>query len=138
MKASKFGYATANGTATVTEDATATVDLALAQAPSATVSGTVRTALGLAAGAEVALLGTPLAAKTDAQGRYSVTAPAGEYDLKATHETRCADPLTQHLVLTANTTLDLDPAGPRGRLRVRLWRGDRRLPRRRHQARHRR
>jgi hypothetical protein len=107
VKVSKFGYATATGTVAVTENATATLDLTTTQAPSATVTGIVRTSLGAAAGAEVALLGTPLATKTDAQGRYSLTAPAGEYDIKATHETRCADPLTRRLVLTADTTLDL-------------------------------
>lgn len=107
VKASKFGYATATGTATVTEGATATLDLSVTQAPSATITGTVRTSAGPAAGAQVELLGTPLATKTGDDGRYTLTAPTGEYDLKATHAARCADPLTQRLALTGNTTVDL-------------------------------
>ena len=107
VKGSKFGYATATGTATVTEGGTAIVDLSVTQAPSATLSGIVRSSTGPAAGAEVALLGTPLATKTDDAGRYSLTAPEGQYDVRATHASRCADSITQRVVLSANTTLDL-------------------------------
>ena len=107
VKASKFGYTSATGTATVTEGGTATLDLSVAQAPSATLSGVVRTSAGPAAGAAVELLGTPLATKTDDAGRYTLTAPAGEYDVRATHAYRCADPLTQKVNLTADTTLNL-------------------------------
>jgi hypothetical protein len=92
---------------TITENGTATLDLSLTQAASATLSGTVRTSAGPAADATVELLGTPLSTRTDAQGRYSIVAPTGEYDVKSTHSNRCADPLTQHVVLTADTTLDL-------------------------------
>ncbi len=107
VKTTKFGYGSATGTATVTDGGTATLDLSVSQAPSATLTGTVRTGAGPAAGATVELLNTPLSAKADDAGRYTLTAPTGEYEVRATHSSRCADPVTQVLDLTGDTTLDL-------------------------------
>ncbi|WP_218106684.1 S8 family serine peptidase [Micromonospora pallida] len=104
---SKFGYVTATGQATVTENQTVTKDIVVQQAPSATLSGTVSTSAGPAAGAAVTVLNTPLTATADAQGNYSVTVPQGKYDVRFTHAYRCADAVTQPTTVNADTDLDV-------------------------------
>lgn len=103
----KFGYLTATGQATVTENQTVTVDLVVEQAPSATLSGTVSTSAGPAGGATVTVLNTPLTATADAQGRYQVTVPQGKYDVRFEHAYRCADGVTRPTTIAAATTLDV-------------------------------
>lgn len=79
-----FGYLDpAPRTFTVDDDQTAEVALVLQQAPSADLTGTVRTAAGQPlAGAKVFLKGTPLAPfVTGPGGTFKVTAPAGTYAL---------------------------------------------------------
>jgi subtilisin family serine protease len=107
VTASKFGYTTATGNATVTEGATATLNLDLAQAANATISGTVTSAGAPVAGAVVKLLTTPLETVTNAAGFYSITAPQGTYELSVSSPLRCADNVTQTVNLTANVTVDV-------------------------------
>lgn len=108
VTASKYGYVSASGNATVAEGETSTVDLSLTQAPSATLSGVVTTGSTPVEGAEVALVGTPLSTTTDAAGAYSLTAPTGTYQLAVTSPLRCFDSVTQTVTLTENTTLDVE------------------------------
>ncbi|TWJ30745.1 subtilisin family serine protease [Micromonospora sagamiensis] len=107
LTVSKFGYLTATGQLTVTENQTVTKDIVVEQAPSATLSGTVSTSAGPAAGATVSVLNTPLTATADAQGNYSVTVPQGKYDVRFTHAYRCADAVTQPATVNADTDLDV-------------------------------
>ncbi|HEY0698252.1 MAG TPA: S8 family serine peptidase, partial [Micromonospora sp.] len=104
---SKFGYLKGTGTATVTENGTVTRDIVVAQAPSATLSGTVSTSAGTAGGATLTVLNTPLTATADAAGRYSVVVPQGEYDVTADHAYTCADSVTRRVTVTTDTTLDI-------------------------------
>ncbi|WP_416900669.1 S8 family serine peptidase [Micromonospora echinospora] len=107
VTASKFGYVTATGQVTVTENQTVSRDLVVEQAPSATLSGTVSTSAGPAAGAAVSVLNTPLTATADAQGNYSVTVPQGSYEVRFTHAYRCADAVTRATTVNADTDLDV-------------------------------
>ncbi|MBC6462684.1 carboxypeptidase regulatory-like domain-containing protein [Actinomadura sp. HBU206391] len=103
----KYGYVKATGTVTITENQTATRDFAIDVAPSGTISGTVRTSAGPLAGATVEFPGTPVTATTDADGRYRVTLPHGEYDLRVTSPARCADPVTTHVTVSGDATADI-------------------------------
>ncbi|MEO3972940.1 S8 family serine peptidase [Streptomyces sp. CAU 1734] len=108
LTVSKFGYGNGTGTAAVTEGGTATQDFALTQAPSAKVNGTVTFAAGSAgpaAGATVTVTGTPLTATADAEGRFELSVPHGEYDIRATHPSRCVTAGTSRLAVTADTTV---------------------------------
>jgi len=107
VSASKFGYTTATGNATVTEGATTTLNLDLVQAANATVSGTVTSGGAAVAGAAVQLLGTALQTTTNAAGFYSITAPQGTYELAVSSPLRCADSVTQTINLTADVTVDV-------------------------------
>ncbi|MFE7135466.1 S8 family serine peptidase [Streptomyces sp. NPDC057638] len=104
VAASKFGYGKVTATVAVTEGATATQDFSLAQAPSARVTGTVSSASGPAAGAEITVLNTPVTATADAQGAFEVTLPHGEYQLRATHGSRCVSPGSALVSVTGDTT----------------------------------
>jgi subtilisin family serine protease len=103
----KFGYRPGASAVTIAEGQTATRDIALEQAPSARVSGTVTSYTGPAAGAAITVTGTPVTATADAQGRYEVTLPLGGYDLAAMPSSACAAPGTAHVELTADTTVDI-------------------------------
>lgn len=107
VSVSKFGYTTATTSVTITENQTVDADVALEAAPSATLSGTVRTSNGTAGGATVAVLGTPLTATADADGRYSVTVPHGTYDVRFAHTYRCSDEVTRSAQVGADTVLDV-------------------------------
>ncbi|GHE27793.1 S8 family serine peptidase [Streptomyces vinaceus] len=89
LTVSKFGYGQQTSTATVTENATATGDFTLTQAPSGKLTGTVTSAAGPAAGATVTVTDTPVTATADEQGRFEVTLPHGTYEVRATHSSRC-------------------------------------------------
>ncbi|PZF97792.1 S8 family serine peptidase [Micromonospora deserti] len=104
---SKFGYLTATASVTVTESQTVEADITVERAPSATLSGTVSTSAGPASGASVAVLGTPLSATADEQGRYRVTVPQGQYDVHFAHAYRCSDAVTRPATVNADTVLDV-------------------------------
>ncbi|WBB81951.1 S8 family serine peptidase [Micromonospora sp. WMMD882] len=103
----KFGYLTATGQFTVTEDQTTTADVAVEQAASATLTGTVSTSAGPAAGATVTVLNTPVTATADAQGRYRVTVPQGKYDVRYEHAYRCADGVTRPTTVQTDEVQDV-------------------------------
>ncbi|MFR9777999.1 S8 family serine peptidase [Micromonospora sp. MS34] len=107
LTVSKFGYLTATITVTITENETLTRDVEVTQAPSGTLSGTVTTAAGPAAGATVTVLGTPLSTVADAAGHYTLTVPYGTYDVRFAHSYRCADPVTRSTNLAGDVTLDV-------------------------------
>ncbi|HEX5542145.1 MAG TPA: S8 family serine peptidase [Micromonospora sp.] len=104
---SKFGYVTATTSVTIAEDQTVTQDITVEQAPSGTLSGTVSTSTGPAAGAKITVLNTPLAVTTDEQGGYTVSIPHGDYDVRAEHAYRCAGTVTEPVSVTGDTTLDI-------------------------------
>ncbi|MEO3779570.1 S8 family serine peptidase [Micromonospora sp. B11E3] len=104
---SKFGYVTATGSATIVENGTADVDIDVTQAPSAVLSGTVTTSAGPAGGATVTVGNTPVSTTADAQGRYSVTVPQGQYNVTYAHAYRCADSVTRAVTLSGDTTVDV-------------------------------
>ncbi|GAA0287798.1 hypothetical protein GCM10010302_27690 [Streptomyces polychromogenes] len=107
LTATKFGYGERTATADVVENTTATGDLTLTPAPSATLTGTVSSAAGPAPGATVTVTGTPVTATTDAQGRFAVTLPHGGYDLTATHPSRCLSGATARAEVAGDTTVAL-------------------------------
>ncbi len=107
VTASKYGYASATGSATITAGGTATLNLDLTAAASATVSGTVTSSGAAVAGATVKLVGTPLETTTNAAGFYSLTAPQGSYTLSVASTLRCADSVSQALELTADVTVNV-------------------------------
>ncbi|MEV0623453.1 S8 family serine peptidase [Nonomuraea sp. NPDC050404] len=108
IKISKFGYVDATTTATILEDQTITKDAALTAAPSAKVSGTVRSRAGLAAAATVTVTGTPVTATTDDQGKYSLTLPQGNYSVQFGSPDECAAEAVKKIELTADLTVDVD------------------------------
>ncbi|MGN9915095.1 S8 family serine peptidase [Micromonospora palomenae] len=107
VSVSKFGYLTATTSVTVTENQSVDADVTVEQAPSATLSGTVTTSAGPAGGASVTILGTPLSATADGQGRYQVRVPHGQYDVRFAHAYRCADVVTRPATVNADTVLDV-------------------------------
>ncbi|MGW2396138.1 S8 family serine peptidase [Kitasatospora sp. NPDC001664] len=108
LTVSKYGYLAATAEVTVVADQTVSRDFAVLQAPSATVSGTVRSGGAPAAGSVVTAAGTPVSATTDAAGRYQLALPLGEYDLTASSPYRCADQARRHVALAADTALDIE------------------------------
>ncbi|GLF96897.1 S8 family serine peptidase [Streptomyces yaizuensis] len=90
VAASKFGYTTASATGVpVAEGATRTEDFSLTASASATVSGTVLAGSRPVAQAAVTVADTPVTATTDAEGRFEVTLPLGDYTLRASSTHRC-------------------------------------------------
>ncbi|MFJ3204269.1 S8 family serine peptidase [Streptomyces sp. NPDC086989] len=107
LTASKFGYDQQTSTATVTENATATGDFTLVQAPSAKLTGTVTSAAGPAAGATVTVTDTPVTATADGQGRFEVTLPHGTYEVRAAHSFRCVTDGSARTTVAGDTTVAL-------------------------------
>ncbi|HEX6872707.1 MAG TPA: S8 family serine peptidase [Micromonosporaceae bacterium] len=107
LTASKFGYVTATGSASVTESQTTVQNIAMTAAPSATVAGVVTSSVGPVAGAVVALVGTPVQTTTNASGQYVFTAPTGDYTLSVSSTVRCAGSVSQALSLTGDVTLNI-------------------------------
>jgi hypothetical protein len=105
---SAFGYAPEAASAVIVQTATVTTrDFSLTQSPNYVVSGTVREAgTGAPLAALVEVPDTPLAsASTDPDsGFYSMTLPAGDYDLRATAFGYRAG--LQHLVVDRDLSLD--------------------------------
>ncbi|ALG07750.1 hypothetical protein AOZ06_13280 [Kibdelosporangium phytohabitans] len=85
VKASKFGLVTKDQKVTVAEGKTAAADFDLPAAPSYTIKGVVKASDGSAlSGAEVSIANTAVAAvKTDNAGAYSLSVPAGTYEVVA-------------------------------------------------------
>ncbi|MGW1975525.1 S8 family serine peptidase [Streptomyces sp. NPDC001889] len=104
LAVTKFGYGRGTAGATVAEGATATRDITLTQVPSAKVTGTVSAASGPASGASVSVTGTPVTATADAEGRFEVTLPHGEYEIRATHTSRCVTAGSTRVTVAADTT----------------------------------
>ncbi len=107
LTVSKFGYGQQTSQATVTENATATGDFTLTQAPSGKLTGTVTSAAGPAAGATVTLTDTPLTATADDQGRFELTVPHGTYEVRAAHSSRCVTGAAAQTTVAGDTTLAL-------------------------------
>ncbi|MFE7328085.1 S8 family serine peptidase [Streptomyces sp. NPDC057565] len=106
LTASKFGYRTAHESVTIAEAQTASANFDLVQTPTSTVSGTVSSEDGPAAGAVVSFANTPVSATTDAQGHYSAVIPNGDYTLKATSPSRCVSPASREISVSGDTTAD--------------------------------
>ncbi|QDY80709.1 S8 family serine peptidase [Streptomyces qinzhouensis] len=100
----KFGYQSASGAATVTENGSATADFGLVQAASGRVTGTVVSAAGPAAGATVTVADTPVTATTDATGRFEAVLPHGAYELRVAHPSRCLTGATVRITVAGDTT----------------------------------
>lgn len=110
VKGGAFGYGSATGTATVAENETVTVSLALPPVARHAVTGVVRNAQGgPVANATVQITGTPLAAvTTNAQGAYTIAnVPEGTYQVHATAG-GCNDPRQVELVVDGAETLDIE------------------------------
>ncbi|MGX1668140.1 S8 family serine peptidase [Streptomyces sp. NPDC055400] len=108
---SKYGYGTAEDTLTIAGDATLTRDFALDEAPSATITGTVRSAGGAEAGATVAAQDTPRSVTTGEDGTFRLTLPKGQYALTVTPAQRCAAAGSVTVHLTGDTTRDVELTG---------------------------
>ncbi|MFI2215071.1 S8 family serine peptidase [Streptomyces sp. NPDC020141] len=104
LSVTKFGYGRATAAATVTEGAAATRDVTLAQAASGKVTGTVSAGSGPASAASVTVTGTPVTATADADGRFEVTLPHGEYEIRATHPSRCVTAGGVRITVAGDTT----------------------------------
>ncbi len=112
---SKFGFIsqTINGLSVVEGDTTYQ-NVALAEAPQGTVSGTVTDCFGNpAVGATVTVLNTPVPpAFTDGTGFYSITLPQGTYDMTA-FGAGCGTAQVDDVVIGASTTQNFTlPADP--------------------------
>lgn len=106
LTTSAFGFVTETGSATVTQDATTTVDFDLAEATKHTVSGTVTNASTDApiAGAEVLLSPGNLSATSGADGTYSIAGvPEGTYTI-FTEGSGCAEATSSEIEVTGDKT----------------------------------
>nr|CEL18797.1 Copper binding protein, plastocyanin/azurin family [Kibdelosporangium sp. MJ126-NF4]CTQ96350.1 Copper binding protein, plastocyanin/azurin family [Kibdelosporangium sp. MJ126-NF4] len=85
VKASKFGLVTKDQKVTVEEGKTVAADFDLPAAPSFTIKGVVKAPDGATlGGVEVSIANTAVAAvKTDNAGAYTLTVPAGTYEVVA-------------------------------------------------------
>ncbi|MBW5250236.1 S8 family serine peptidase [Streptomyces sp. P01-B04] len=107
LNVSKFGFHSTESTVTIVDSETATKDFTLEQAPSATLSGTVKTEAGAEAGASIVVQGTPVKTVSAADGTYTLTLPAGAYNLAVTPVSPCATGLTVRVELTDSADKDL-------------------------------
>ncbi|SDG00295.1 Carboxypeptidase regulatory-like domain-containing protein [Sinosporangium album] len=105
----KPGYGTATGTVTVTAGGSAVHDVALSSVPTRTVTGTVTGDGASAAGANVHVVGTADNATTDAAGRYRLTLPDGDHELKVTPASLspCAGTANARISVTGDMTKDI-------------------------------
>ena len=86
IEVTRFGYESATATVSVEADMTTVQDFVLAQMPSGTIAGYVtdaETGMGIAANITIKFAGDAVlsTATNPATGEYSVTLPAGTYDL---------------------------------------------------------
>ncbi|MFI6509303.1 S8 family serine peptidase [Streptosporangium sp. NPDC050855] len=104
----RFGYEDATATVTVVADRTVTRDVSLTALPSGTVSGTVTSSGTPEQGVTVTAVGTAVTGVTDAAGRYRLTLPDGDHELRFTPRSRCADALTVPVTVNGDLTRDAD------------------------------
>ncbi|MFI1399747.1 S8 family serine peptidase [Streptomyces sp. NPDC020681] len=107
VSVAKFGYVTAAGAVTVVENGSAVKDFALDEAASAEVTGRITSHAGAEANAVVTAQGTPVSAKSAADGSYTLRLPVGVYDLAVTPAHRCASATSVRVELAANTAKDI-------------------------------
>ncbi|GAA3342516.1 hypothetical protein GCM10020358_37750 [Amorphoplanes nipponensis] len=88
-------------------DAYAAVSRALHPPPRATLSGSVTGPDGPVAGASVVLRGAGAATRTDADGRYRLTAPQGAYVLRVVPVEGCLGAAERRLELSGETRADV-------------------------------
>lgn len=105
---SAFGFGSHSGSATVTEGATTTHNVALSPVASGAVTGVVSSASGPVANATVTINGTPIPPTTSAaDGSYSfASVPFGTYTVTATAG-GCFGSVTVDLVVDGNETLNI-------------------------------
>ncbi|MFC0113131.1 S8 family serine peptidase [Kibdelosporangium aridum] len=107
VKASKFGLVTKEQKVVVEEGKTVAADFDLAAASSFTIKGVVKAPDGSALGAaEVSVANTPVAAvKTDPAGAYTLSVPAGTYEVVADYG-RWLQPQRKSVNVSGNVTAD--------------------------------
>ncbi|WP_073862102.1 S8 family serine peptidase [Streptomyces sp. CB01249] len=86
----KFGYVTDTATLTVTDGGSTVHDTAFADAPTGTLTGTVRSDSGTEADVAIKVQGTPVRATTASDGTYKLTLPVGSYRISLTPLNHCA------------------------------------------------
>ncbi|MGW2474013.1 S8 family serine peptidase [Streptomyces sp. NPDC001665] len=86
----KFGYVTGTATLTVTDGGSVVHDAALADAPTGTLTGTVRSDSGTEADVSIKVQGTPVRGTTASDGTYKLTLPVGSYRIGFTPLNHCA------------------------------------------------
>src|SRR6266540_316499 len=107
LTVTKFGFVTATRTVEVVANGTATAVVNLQRVPSARLSGTVYWHGQPAAGATVTIADTPLAVRSDAQGRYGLIVPLGQWEVRAELTDPCSGVAVQRATVTGDTVLDL-------------------------------
>ncbi|MEV4639502.1 S8 family serine peptidase [Actinoplanes sp. NPDC049548] len=107
ITATKYGFRNATGTVEVKAGESERFDIALEQAPTATLSGTITDAQGPVSDATVALTNTPATTSTDSEGRFRLTAPVGRYELTITPPGGCDAVQTRTVDLSEDTTLNI-------------------------------
>ncbi|MFC4069246.1 S8 family serine peptidase [Actinoplanes subglobosus] len=107
IRVAVFGYDTFEQDVTITAGDASVVDPALTAGPSGVVSGVVSGAGLPLSGAVVALTGTPVTVTTGADGRFSLAAPAGGYELTVRPLGACFAAETRSLTVSGDLTLDL-------------------------------
>lgn len=104
----RYAYHPAERTVQITAGTTADGDIALQRLPFTVLSGTLSARDRPAAGAGVAISGTPVTGRADAAGRYRIEVPNGSYDVVLTPPDGCAVRVTRRVDLHGgDRTLDL-------------------------------
>src|SRR6266545_845115 len=103
LTVTKFGFVTATRTVEVVANGTATAVVNLQRVPSARLSGTVYWHGQPAAGATVTIADTPLAVRSDAQGRYGLIVPLGQWEVRAELTDPCSGGAVQRAPVTGFT-----------------------------------
>ncbi|GGQ50920.1 S8 family serine peptidase [Couchioplanes azureus] len=103
----RYGYRAIARTVVVAAGETARLEANLEPAPAATLTGTVTGTRGPVAGATVGFAGTPATTRTDAGGRFTLTAPTGRYELRVQPRDGCDGVRTRGIDFTGDTTVDL-------------------------------
>ncbi|MEU2246681.1 S8 family serine peptidase [Streptomyces sp. NPDC019224] len=104
----KFGYVTESAPFTVADGVSGVHDAALADAPTGTLTGTVRSDSGTEADVAFKVQGTPVRARTAADGTYKLTLPVGNYRIRLTPLNHCAAAIGIVAdVSTGSTTKDI-------------------------------
>jgi subtilisin family serine protease len=107
LTATKYGYLDGTSQVTVAEGATASAAIAMEQAPSSTVSGTVSAPEGPVAGATVSFAGTPVSTTTDEHGTYSAVVPNGDHTVEAVSSSLCLTKATKKVSVGGDLTVNL-------------------------------